>query len=166
MSHVPILSRARLAECANLPPLSGHCVGGDPGGHTSRRQYASIPRVAGGAREGDGVADVGEAGDVGEGATGRSRGEAEAGVRHRAVAAQIAVPGVVLPVDGALGHAAVQYVEPLLALAAADDLADPGRQHVHRGDRSAVVVHPHVERLDVLPVIHHDHRLLGVLLVR
>jgi hypothetical protein len=34
----------------------------------------------------------------------------------------------VLPVDAALGHAAVQYVEPLLALAAADDVADPRRQ--------------------------------------
>jgi hypothetical protein len=49
-----------------------------------------------GAREGDCVANVGEAG------------------------------GAVLPVDGALGHIAVQYFEPLLTLAAADDLADPG----------------------------------------
>jgi hypothetical protein len=32
----------------------------------------------------------------------------------------------VLPVDAALGHAAVQYIEPLLSLAGADDLADPG----------------------------------------
>jgi hypothetical protein len=31
-------------------------------------------------------------------------------------------------------------VEALLALAAADDLADAGREHVHRGDRLAVVV--------------------------
>jgi hypothetical protein len=28
----------------------------------------------------------------------------------------------------------VEDVEALLALAAADDLADAGRQHVHRGD--------------------------------
>ena len=34
----------------------------------TRRQCASIPRVAGGAREGDGIADVGQAGDVGEAA--------------------------------------------------------------------------------------------------
>src|SRR5580704_5678627 len=91
-------------------------LGGEP---VSPMQPASIPRVAGGAREGDGVADVGEAGDVGEGAL---EAEAEAGVRHRAVAAQVAVPGVVLPVDAALDHAAVQYFEPLLALAAADYL--------------------------------------------
>src|SRR5271163_4417368 len=106
------------------------------------RWYASIPRVAGRPREGDGVADVGEAGDVGEGAL---EAEAEAGVRHRAVAAQIAVPGVVLPVDAALGHARIEHLEPLLALAAADDLADPRRQHVHCRDRPAVVVDPHVE---------------------
>src|SRR5437763_7182335 len=81
------------------------------------RRDGSIPRVAGGARERDRVADVGEAGDVGEGAPGESRGEAEAGVRHRAVAAQVAVPGVMLLVDAALGHAAVQYFQPLLALA-------------------------------------------------
>src|SRR5271163_4599800 len=88
------------------------------------RWYASIPRVAGRPREGDGVADVGEAGDVGEGAL---EAEAEAGVRYCAVAAQIAVPGVVVAVDAAL----VQHLETLLALAAADDLADPLRQHVY-----------------------------------
>src|SRR5260370_42266206 len=81
-----------------------------------RGEYASIPRVAGCSREGDRVAHVGEAGDVGEGAL---EAEAEAGVRDRAVAAQIAVPGVVLLVDGALRHAALQHFEPLLALAAA-----------------------------------------------
>src|SRR5882762_2246163 len=68
------------------------------------RRDVSIARVARGSRERDGVAHVGEAGDVGEGAL---EAEAEAGVRHRAVAAQIAVPGVVLPVDVALGDARI-----------------------------------------------------------
>jgi hypothetical protein len=45
----------------------------------------------------------------------------------------------VLLVDAALGHIAVQYLEPLLALAAADDVADPRCQHVHRRDRPVVV---------------------------
>src|SRR5262245_44561311 len=45
-------------------------------------------------------------------------------MRHGAVAAQVAVPGVMLPVDAVLGHARVEHVEALLALAAADDLAD------------------------------------------
>jgi hypothetical protein len=59
----------------------------------------SIPRAAGRPWKGDGVADVGEAGDVGEGAL---KAEAKAGVRHRAVAAQVAVPGVLVLVDAAL----------------------------------------------------------------
>jgi hypothetical protein len=57
-------------------------------------------------------AHVGQAGDAGEGAL---EAEAEAGIRHRAVAVEVAVPGVVLAVDAALGHAPVQYLEPLLA---------------------------------------------------
>jgi len=44
----------------------------------------------------------------------------------------------VLTVDAALGHAAVHYFEPFLALAAADDLADPRRQHVHRHDSASL----------------------------
>jgi hypothetical protein len=69
----------------------------------------------------------------------------------------------VLPVDVALGHARIQHLEPLLALAAADDLADPRRQHIHCRARSAVIVHPHVEGFDVLRAVHHDDRLLRVL---
>ncbi len=40
----------------------------------------------------------------------------------------------------------------------------PPRSAVWRAarDRPAVVVHPHVERLDVLRVVHHDDRLLCV----
>ncbi len=85
-------------------------------------------------------------------------------MRQRAVAARVAVPGVVLPVDAVLGHIAIQYLEPLLALAAADDLADSRRQHVHCGDRAAIVVHPHVEGFDGLRVVRHDDRLLRVFL--
>jgi hypothetical protein len=43
-----------------------------------------------------------------------------------------------LLVDVALGHARIQYLEPLLALAAADDLADPRRQYVHCRDNAAL----------------------------
>jgi hypothetical protein len=53
---------------------------------------------------------------------------------------------------------------PLLTLAAADDLADPWRQYVHRCDGPAIVVQPHVEGLDCLRVVHHDYRLFRVLL--
>src|SRR5688572_18636121 len=103
-----------------------------------------VAGVAGGPWKGDGVAHVGQAGDVGDGAL---EAQAEAGVRHAAVAAQVAVPGVVLAVDAELRHARVEDLEPLLALAAADDLADARRQHVHRGDGAPVVVRAHVEGL-------------------
>src|SRR5262245_42485682 len=73
---------------------------------------ALIACVAGRARERDGVAHVGEAGDVGQRAL---EAEPEARMRHRAVAAQVAVPGVVLLVDAALRHARIQHLEPLLA---------------------------------------------------
>src|SRR5262249_24585620 len=80
---------------------------------------ALIPRVSGRSRERDRIAHVGKPGDVGEGAL---EAQPEARVRHRAIAAQVPVPGVVLLVDAALRHARVQHLEPLLALAAADDL--------------------------------------------
>src|SRR5215472_13042580 len=120
---------------------------------------ASILRVAWSSWERDCVAHVGETRAIRDRAL---EAKAEARMRYRAIAAQIAVPSVMLLVDAALCHARVQHFEPLLALAAADDLADPGCEHVHGRDRPAVVVHPHVERLDVLRVVHHDHRLLRV----
>src|SRR5712671_6480028 len=111
---------------------------------------ASIPRVAWRARKRDGVAHIGKTGDISERAL---EPQPETRVWHRAVAAQIAVPGVVLLVDAALHHARVQHLEPLLALAAADDLTDPWCEHVHGGDGAPVVVHSHVERFDVLRVV-------------
>src|SRR5262245_51739741 len=117
--------------------------------------------VAGRTRERDRVAHVREPGRVRDRAL---EAEPEAGVRHGAVAAQVAIPGEALLVDADLRHARVEAIEPLLALAAADDLADARREHVHRGDGPAVVVHAHVERLDALRIVHHDDRLLRVLL--
>jgi hypothetical protein len=58
----------------------------------------------------------------------------------------------------------MRHLEPLLALAAADDLADAGGEHVHGRDGPAVVVLAHVERLDVLRVVHDDDRPADVLL--
>src|SRR5260370_40407814 len=151
----PPWGRSATGRFARSPPLDG----------AMRFAYcalpASIPRIPRRPRERDRVAHVGQPRDIGERAL---EPQAEARVGHGAVAAEIAVPGVVLLVDAALRHAGVQHIEPLLALAAADDLADPGRQHVHGGDRAAVVVDAHVERLDVLGIVHHDHRFLRVLL--
>src|SRR6185437_5037016 len=107
----------------------------------------SVPRVAGRARKRDNVADVRKSGCIRDRAL---EAETEAGVRHRPVAAQIAVPTVVRDVEADLGDSHVEHVEPLLALAAADDLADAWREHVHRRDGFAIVVDAHVERLDRL----------------
>ena len=53
-----------------------------------------------------------------------------------------------------------QHVVTLLALAAADDLADARRQDVHRGDGLPVVVAAHVEGFDLVRIVGDDHRLL------
>src|SRR5690348_4167474 len=114
------------------------------------RTTSTLTSVLGGARRarvGDRVADVGQAAGVDHEPL---EAQAETGVRHGAVAAEIAVPAVVRRVEAELRHPRVEHVQPLLALRTADDLADARRQHVHRGDGPAVVVQAHVERLDVL----------------
>ena len=86
-------------------------------------------------------------------------------------------PCVEVPPEFLLGHvhrvhAFFEFLEPLLALAAADDLADAGEEHVHRGDGRPFLavaeiarrVHAHVERLDLRGVTRDDHWLLEMLL--
>src|SRR5262245_14874484 len=96
---------------------------------TSFQSTSSKLRTAGGAGEGDHVADVAHAGDELDGAF---EAQAKAGVGDGAEAAQIKIPPVVFGFQMLLGHSLGQYIEPLLALAAADDLADLGDEDVHR----------------------------------
>jgi hypothetical protein len=93
-------------------------------------EVASELRLLRRAREGDHVADVGHAGDVLDGPL---EAQAEAGVGHRAVAC--AGRGTTSRSSGQahLLDALIEHVEPLLALRAADDLADARGEHVHRG---------------------------------
>ena len=67
-------------------------------------------------------------------------------------------------IDVELRHAAIEVIETFFALRSADDFADAGRQHVHRRDGFAVVVQAHVERLDLLRIIHHDDGTADVFL--
>src|SRR5690606_19574977 len=98
-----------------------------PTKHRARNSStASVLRRARSARVGDGVADVGQAADVDDQAL---EAQAEARVRDGAVAAEVAVPAVVLAVEAELVHARVEHVQALLALRAADDLADARGQH-------------------------------------
>ena len=60
--------------------------------------------------------------------------EAVAGVAAASVAPQVEVPPVVALLQPQLVHARGEDVEPLLALAAADELADGGHQAVGGGD--------------------------------
>src|SRR5699024_3818857 len=107
------------------------------------------------------IADVAYTGEVHNHAL---EAQAVAGVLRAAVAAQIQVPPVILGLHAQLFDAALQQVQPLLALAAADDLADAGHQTVRRGDGLAVVVKAHVESLDILGVIGDEHGLFEDLL--
>jgi hypothetical protein len=90
--------------------------------------------------------------------------EAEARVARGAVFAQVEIELVVLLLHAQLVHAGDELVVVVLALAAADDLADAGHQAVHRGDGLAVGVELHVEGLDLLGVIRDEDGALEDLL--
>ena len=57
---------------------------------------------------------------------------------------------------------ALEHVQALLPLAAADQLAHAGHQQVHGGDGFSVVVHAHVEGLDLLGVVVDERRAAEV----
>ena len=101
----------------------GSCLGRT--GDTSAEAILVNTARCRGAKEGDGVAHVRKAGDVGEGAL-------KVGMRHRAVAAQIAVSGVVLPVAprsamlrcSTAANRSSRWLRPMIV--------DPVRQQIHR----------------------------------
>ena len=107
------------------------------------------------------VADVADTGQVHHHTL---EAQTETGVTAGAVAAQVAVPPVILGVHAQLLDAALQQLQALLTLAAADDLADAGDQAVRGGHGLAVIVHPHVEGLDLLGIVGDEHGLLVHLL--
>src|SRR5690348_2354128 len=108
---------------------------------TWQARYSEFGR-SGRSWVGDGVADVGQSADIDQQAL---EAEAEAGVRHRAVAAQVTVPVIGGRIEPELDHSPVEVVQSLLALRTADDLADARREHVHRGHGFFVIVQAHVE---------------------
>src|SRR3954447_14000098 len=106
------------------------------------------------AREGNDVTDVAHSGDELNGAF---EAEAEAGVRHGAKAAQIEIPPVVFGLQSLLAHSLRDDIEPLFALAAADDLADFGHEHIHRPHGFSVVIDAHVERFERPRIVVKNH---------
>src|SRR3546814_13298672 len=77
-------------------------------------------RAAGRARVGDRVADVGQPAHVHHQPL---EAQAEARVRHAAVAAEVAVPVIVLAVEAELVHAFARHAKPLPAVRTAAELA-------------------------------------------
>src|SRR3954469_13856199 len=84
--------------------------------------------------------------------------EAEARMGHGAIASKVEVPPVILLVEMLRFHAGFEYVKAFFALAAADDFADAGNEHVHRAHRFAIVVDAHVKRFDGGGVVVNDKR--------
>ena len=110
--------------------------------------------------ERDHVADVLHAGDELDEPL---KADAEAGVRDRAILAQVEVPPVVFEGEADRLDLFVEQVVPLLSLGSADDFADFGDEHVHCSDRFFIGVFPHVEGFDLFWVVGEDNRLFAVL---
>src|SRR5690606_30597022 len=75
---------------------------------TTNHGWSSVLRNARCARVRNRVADIRQPADVDDQAL---EAEAEAGVRDGAVAAEVAVPGVVLAVEAELVHARIEHVQ-------------------------------------------------------
>src|SRR5690554_914553 len=98
------------ASRANSASSAARSAANLPGTNTAVRselRRTRRPRVR------DGVADVGQAADIHHQAF---EAQAEAGVRHRAVAAEIAVPLVVRRIQAELLDTRIQHIQALLAL--------------------------------------------------
>src|SRR5690349_5044028 len=92
--------------------------------------------------------------------------EAEAGMGHGPITAEIEIPFIILWVHFVAAHARFQDLQAFLALAPSDNLANSRHQQVHRRHRFVVVVQPHVERFDLLWVIKDSDRTFEMLLAQ
>src|SRR5260370_19019930 len=123
--------------------------------------FESKLRIAWRAWKWNDVANVGHPGDELHGSL---QAQPKAGMRDRSIAAQVEIPPVGIGIETLFLHAALQYIKPFLALAAADDLAYPRHKNIHRADRFAVVVDAHVKGFNRARIIVEDDRLFEGLL--
>src|SRR5215510_10916958 len=79
-------------------------------------------RISGRARERDDVADIFEAGEIHHHSF---QSQTEAGVGDGAVPTQVEIPPIRLFIQAAVTEPLQKHIVAILALAAADDLADP-----------------------------------------
>ena len=112
------------------------------------------------AREGNHVADILHTGYEKHQAF---EAETETGVRTRAVFADIEVPPNVFVRNSHFLGASHECIVVFFTNRTTDDFTDLREEHIGALHRFAVFVGLHVERLDFLRVINHDHRLLEVL---
>ena len=77
---------------------------------------------------------------------------------RRAIAAKIEIPFVIRRNHVVPAHVFLQHFEPLFALTAADDFADPRHEQIHRRHRFSILVQTHVERLNLLRKIENRDR--------
>ena len=84
-------------------------------------------------------------------------------MRHRAVTTGIEIPPHILHRYAKFFDAGKELVVISLTLAAADNLADLGEEHVHGAHGAAIVVLLHVEGLDFTGIVGKYHRLAEML---
>ena len=81
-----------------------------------------------------------------------------------AVFAKLQVPPIVVALHAKLLDARFKYIESLFSLAAAAQFSDAGNEQIGCGDGLSVVVHAHVEGLDLFGIIGYEYRAAEVLL--
>src|SRR4030067_98843 len=82
----------------------------------------------------------------------------ETGMRHGSETAKLQIPPVVIRVESVSGDPLLEFFIIRFTLASADDLAQPRHQDIHRPNGFIVLVHLHVEGLDLFRVVGYDHR--------
>jgi len=110
-------------------------------------------QLAGGAGEGDDVADVLHTREVHDHTL---EAEAEARMLDAAVTAQIEIPAIIAHIHAKFCDALLQHLHALFTLAAADELADTGNEKIRRSNGLAVVILAHVEGLDLFGIIRNE----------
>src|SRR5699024_12677640 len=76
------------------------------------------------------------------------------------VFAQIELELIILSVKPHFIHALHQLVVVVLSLASSDNLTDSRNQTVHSRNRLSILVHLHIERLDILRIVRYEYRTL------
>src|SRR6266550_4322927 len=125
--------------------------------HRARSEFGATGRSG----EGNDIADVRDTGDKHQHTF---EAEAKTGVWRGAVTPKIEIPFVISGIHFVPAHILLQHIEPLFALASADDFADSRHQQIDRGHCFSIVIQTHVKWFDLLRIIENRHRTLEMFL--